>query len=307
MARRLLIAMMVGGVLCLPDFSFGQEARTFPLFTFQYELFPSSALTTPLPGNPDLKISPGTFSLAAGIPVPLAGSRTVFVGRVLYDQLRATYDNTVTENYRPEILHALKLQLALVHALSEEWGLRLMIRPGMISDFKNLSSDALSVEGAVMFIVRSNEEFQYGFGAVANTDFGEPKILPAAQFIWTPTDDFRLSIVGPKSLDIQYRATELLEVGIVAEIDGNHYRLGAKDSLQTPTGSFPTEMGRIKYSEVTAGPSIRFHVRPQFSVFVEGGAALKRRFEVFDRDDNKRLDLTPEKGAFFRAGFAIHI
>lgn len=75
-----------------------------------------------------------------------------------------------------------------------------------------------------------------------------------------------------------------LEFGLLAEVSGNHFRIGAVSAM---VGGSSLSDGRIKYSLITVGPTISYGLTESAFLKLQGAVALKRRFELFDTDDNK--------------------
>jgi hypothetical protein len=94
-----------------------------------------------------------------------------------------TYSAYLDIGWRPQITNHTSLELA--------------VRPGVYSDFRDVDSEAIRIQGKGLVIVAPNNVWQYVAG-VLYLDRVDVKLLPAGGVIWTPTPDVRYEILFPQ-------------------------------------------------------------------------------------------------------------
>jgi len=88
------------------------------------------------------------------------------------------------------------MQFRWMRRLSPRLGIDLAITPGVFSDFKQDSDDALRVTGHGVAMWTYTENFKWVLGA-AYIDRYTTDVLPIAGFIWTPHEDVKFDLVFP--------------------------------------------------------------------------------------------------------------
>ncbi|NQU20531.1 MAG: hypothetical protein HQ567_04555 [Candidatus Nealsonbacteria bacterium] len=87
-------------------------------------------------------------------------------------------------------------QFRWMRRLSPQLGIDLAITPGVFSDFKQDSDDALRLTGHAAAMWTYTEDFKWVLGA-AYIDRYSTDILPIFGFIWTPHEDVKFDLVFP--------------------------------------------------------------------------------------------------------------
>jgi len=292
------------------DFSFAQPG---PSFAVSYDFFPYSNLVDPGSDDQaisqlleDLEIRVATLRLKVSYPVVLS-KETFLMHEILFDRFDMDYKNW-NEPLGNKIEHgyAVKYNFMLKQMLSEKWYFMAFITPGLASDFKaKLSTDDLSFEAAVVFVRQYSQKFALGFGAAYSRQFGEPFPVPVLAIDWNNGSNMRMNAIIPSSLQFWYMMSPRIELGLVMSGDGNMYHGDEK----IYGGSKP----RMRYSVITAGPSLKFRLIQWLSLNIDGGYAFLRRFEFTNEDvivndvnigDTKaKYDL--KNAAFIRAALQI--
>jgi hypothetical protein len=289
-------------------------AQPGPSFSASYDLFPYSNFADPKDDDQatrdfleDVQIRIATLKLKASYPVALS-EKTFLMHEILFDRFNMDYKNwnETLGGQKIDHAYAVKYNFMLRTGLSETWFLLAFVTPGLASDFKaKLSTDDLSFETALVFVKQYSKQFSLGFGAAYSRQFGEPFPFPVLALDWNNGSDLKLSAIIPASLELWYMMSPSIELGLVLTGDGNMYH--GDESIYG--GSKP----RMRYSVITAGPSLKVRLSTLLSLNVDGGFALLRRFEFTNEDvivndiniGDAKSDYDLKSAGFIRAGIQI--
>lgn len=306
---RIYIRVVVSILLLVTLTSEPKAQGNFEVFSATWGFFPDSKIadTSDRPNLADVETKLGSLELR--LASPIAGSPEgdyLVLGKASYDQLEFNFNNDNLPQYQPDLLHEVSIELTYRRRLSEQWFMTGMVMPNIASDFMNSDgflkgNTALNVDAGLVLNKRLNRSSGFGFGVRFTTDFGEALFLPALIYRRT-TERFRVAVVLPKQIEVMYLPGPGIEIGVAGHVSGNHYRIGEEATL---ANNISLEEGRIKYSVITAGPSFRFGLSSNVFLSIEGGAALQRRFQVFDKDDNELDTLDLEKSFTLRGGLQL--
>lgn len=279
--------------------------QDFVVFSGSFETFPDSKLSdvTNRPNLTNVETRLGNYKFH--MAYPLAGSpetKMILLGKVSYEQLEFDFNTDSLPRYQPDRLHELGVELSLRSRFNNKWFLTVLAKPNVASDFENIGGKHINFDAGLIFNRRSSERFVFGFGARYTTDFGEPLVLPAFMLQWTNQDNFKVNALLPKHLELMWLPGPAIEIGLAGRVSGNHYRIGEEAVLQN---NVSLEEGRIKYSVLTIGPAFRFGLSRNVFIAIEGGAALTRRFKVFDSNGNEIDTLDLERSFTLRGGLQV--
>ena len=277
----------------------GLHAQPKPSFTAGYEYFPFSNLKDPdlntFERDLEVRVSTfyGEFSLA---PIIRSQGRTVIVNTLSYHRFDLDYRNWDNQQggNRIENTQGIEYTFVLVRQLSEKWNMTVVATPGVHSDLvEKLSMDDFNVQGAVIFGRLHSGTLTYGFGAAYTLKYGEPFPLPFVTLQWNKAPNWRADLLLPVHAELWYLPSQRVELGLTARVKGSDYHGSPKRYL---VGN-----PRMRYSVVTAGPSIKLHFSNAARLLIDGGVTMLRRFEFFDGSRELRsLDL--KSSPFVRAG-----
>lgn len=180
----------------------------------------------------------------------------------------------------PNTLQGVSLVLGNRWKFADKWTLNLTARPGLYSDFEDISGDDFSVPATVLFSYDLNPQWQLIFGANFQSGRDIP-VLPAIGAVWKPTEQWTVALTLPRP-NVTYAFDDKLAVFVGGELAGGAYTVG--DEFGTRLGD-PTLNGeRLTYREIRAGAGFRYDVSRKLRLEVEGGWVIDRRFVYEDRD-----------------------
>ncbi len=97
----------------------------------------------------------------------------------------------------PKDLHEASVGLGWVRRINRKWITRWMINTTYASDLQNTRSEAWQLRGGGFGIYRPNERWSFAIGALA-TGRSDIPVLPAAGFIYEPSNRLKLNLMMPE-------------------------------------------------------------------------------------------------------------
>jgi hypothetical protein len=97
----------------------------------------------------------------------------------------------------PPQTYSAYLDVAWNPQITPWFGASLAIRPGIYSDFEELSSDSFRIKGSGLGVFTLGPRWQLAAGIVY-LDRNRVKFLPAGGAVWTPSDDVRWELIFPQ-------------------------------------------------------------------------------------------------------------
>ena len=179
----------------------------------------------------------------------------------------------------PNTLQGVSLVFGNRWKFADRWALAVSARPGLFSDFEDISGDDFSVPVTVLFSYDLNPKLQLLFGAGFQSGRDIP-VIPAIGAPWRPDDKWTVSIILPRP-GVTYAFDDRLSFFAGGELTGGAYTVG--DEFGTRVGD-PTLNGeRLTYREIRAGGGVRYDFSKALRLEVEGGWVIDRRFVYDDR------------------------
>lgn len=266
-----------------------------------------ATLNAPSPDiNKDIEVSRLDVGLNTSFKIKLdekkLGLTTLTLGaeyrytNLSYDGLQLPDGNELAED-----LHMLRLQIDYMKVLNQKWILSLFIRPGVFTDFQDISSEHFRVEGLALMDYRKSQQTLIGFGVGRSANFGHVLVLPVFHYLHR-SPKFMVDMLLPSRIDIGWISNKWY-YGLNASLSGNQFRLG---NLQNGFIGKNT----VGVSDFTVGPKIRYNTAKKSYLFLTGGFTGLRRWEFRNEDlsnDERVLqDLDPNLTWFLRTGFVIN-
>jgi len=186
------------------------------------------------------------------------------------------------ESDLPEALHALDFIAGLVWSVSDDWRAILQFRPGIHSDFEDVSGDDWVYAGMALAVrgFGENSRNRIGVGAYLGDALGRVQALPLLRLYWYPSEKWFVEGTLPLEVDAGYRVSKVLSFGFEGALRGYQYRL---------TEDAPWDDSVLRYSEVRAGLFADYGFWKNLHVRLSGGAALAQTFELRDDDNDDKL------------------
>lgn len=181
----------------------------------------------------------------------------------------------------PEELHGLGLRIISNWRFGSRWTLRTDLRPGLYTDFADLSAEDLNVPFTIALGYDVNPDLQVVFAI--NADFRrEFPIVGGPGVVWRFAEGWRLLLLLPRP-QIEFSPTEKLTLFAGGELRALAARV-AEDFGTANGGNALLNDDQVTYREIRVGAGARYAFNRWLRLSVEGGYALDRRFQ-FDRAD----------------------
>lgn len=196
----------------------------------------------------------------------------------------------------PEDVYGLAVRLISNWRVNERWSVRSDLRPGLYTDFEDISGGDFNVPVTVAVGYDVNPDLQVLFAV--NVDVRrEFPIVGGPGVIWRFAEGWRLSLVIPRP-QIEFTASESVTLFAGGELRATAVRVA--EDFGTGVGNPLLNDDQVTYRELRVGGGVRWDLNRLFRLTVEGGYALDRRFE-FDRGN---LLLNGDGSPYFTVGLS---
>lgn len=180
----------------------------------------------------------------------------------------------------PEHGYALALGVTSNWRFAEKWSLRTDLRPGLYTDFEDLSGDDFNVPFTVILGHQLNRELTLVAGLNANLRSDLP-LVGGPGLIWRFAEGWRLFATPPKP-QVEYSPNDKLTLFAGAELKGIVFRVA--ENFGDGYGEPALNNDTVSYRELRAGGGARWQFSRALQLTVEGGYAWDRRFQ-FNRSN----------------------
>ncbi len=180
----------------------------------------------------------------------------------------------------PERGHALALSFTSQWRFADKWSLRTELRPGLYTDFEDLTGDDFNMPLTVAlgYQIRSDLTLVAGLNVDLRSD--QP-VIGGPGVIWRFADAWRLFAVLPRP-QLEYSPTSRLTLFAGGELKGITFRVA--EDFGNSYGEPALNNDSVSYRELRAGGGVRWDFNRAFRFTVAGGYAWDRRFQ-FKRSD----------------------
>ena len=275
------------------------QEEDFNLAGLSYTLNPAVGLKNP--SNQQLnevKVNLSEFRAFFIAPFRLKNDKTILLAGVDYTFLGGPLEDLPNDRKIDANLHALRITAGIVQKLGEQWAIRAMLTPTIASDFSgNLSSDAFTLQAAGVIRRISEGGTTFGLGVAYTNGFGEPRVVPLAEFIYKK-ENFDILVLAPVQAAIRYKLNQLT-LGFRVDLQGNEYALKVDSNLPNLQ-----QIKSVKFSRYNIGPTVAMDIAKDIRLQLSGGLSLKRKLTSTNSDQITE-DYGLENGAFFKASFLL--
>lgn len=166
-----------------------------------------------------------------------------------------------------EELHSLELPFYLLHMRQgSPWIFGAWIQPSLSTDFQDVDDDDIFLDLAVGAGYKFNERLYVGVGVAGLDLFGNDSLIPGAGFIWMPTDDINVRLIGATFV-AEWEASENWKFGIDVRSAGGVWNIDDANGSRT-----------LDFSSYRAGLHAQRRIVDTW--WVEGGAGFTFANEI---------------------------
>ncbi len=250
-----------------------------------YDVFPNAGLSNPQPGTfePNVKWHESTVSAGVAFSELSPGHQWLLTHGFSYKHYGFGFDNwdPSMEAPPPDSLHAIRYHVSILRFLENHQSVAVFLSPGLNSDLHNVQWDHANLMGGAMGNLPVGRS-TFGLGLAYTMTFGKPRLLPILSWRWSDQEHWRVAIVAPAAANAWYRFNERFEAGLGLGFSGGQFRIGEAGAYQDKV---------VRYSTGKFGPAINLKLAESLSLRVQGGLAFRRRYGIFDGNDEiKNLD-----------------
>jgi len=197
----------------------------------------------------------------------------------------------------PNTLQSVGALFSVEFFLSEQWLTFAAMRPGIYSDFDDISTDDFNMSGLWIIAYRQSPGLTW-FGGLTfdlNRDF---PVVPVLGVRWKFADDWMVELAAPRSR-IQYDFAPGWRVFGVAGYKGDAYRVGetfGSDSVWPILNN-----AWLTYREVRVGTGVGYKWNDTIDARLEAGAAVYREFNY----DRVGVRLTADPAPFVSGAVSV--
>ncbi len=287
-------------ILFLLMVSFQMKAQEeFNMAGITYTFNPAVSLENP--SNPQLQeteINLSEFKAFFLAPIRLKNDKTILLAGIDYTFLGGPLNDLPNDRSVSANLHALKFTAGINQKLNEKWAVRAILSPTIASDFSgSLQSDAFTLQASGLVRHIASNDLKYGLGAAYTNGFGEPKLVPIAEFVYRK-GNFDVLVIAPIQAAVRYRINKLA-LGFRVDLQGNEYALNVED-----TSSNVGQVESVKFSRYNIGPTVATDLSESIRLQLSAGISIKRKLTATDINGDTE-DYGLENGAFLRASFLL--
>ena len=220
-----------------------------------------------------------------------------------YHQRKINYGNPslLTTTNHLDRVHGIGYDFSLIYRPSRKWRMAFQVKPGVYGDLEgDIDSDHWNVKAALIVDRVLNSGFVIGIGAGRSAVFGRDLPLPLLHLESRMGSNPRVRVFLPTLAECSWRIESGIELGAAARLNGDRYALG-----EFETADQENPIDRLRYSNLTVGPFVSFRVGRGWTLMLEGGGTVYRRFETTLEDvviDDYALNNTSYFRLSLRAG-----
>ncbi|MCB1097148.1 MAG: hypothetical protein KDN22_16365 [Verrucomicrobiae bacterium] len=174
------------------------------------------------------------------------------------------------------------------------WKFWLRLQPGVMSDFEDIGSDALTITALGLASYQFSEKLSVAGGIYYSQDLGEDRILPALGLIWRPSPQWSLALTAPR-FQIAYAPSRKWLLTL------NAYPSGGSWNIQDPDGEGQVD---LNHSAIRTGIGIDHQIgdTPAW-IFVDAGMQFLQELELDGSTESFSEDI--DAAAFVNFGLKV--
>jgi hypothetical protein len=192
-------------------------------------------------------------------------------------------------------LHGISVPIsAIYHRENSPWTFFAQISGELSTDFKSVTSDDFDFTARLAGQYEFSDRFSLNFGLARSRYFGDAIVLPSIGFAWTPTDDWALTIMGPR-LILSHRINDKM----ILRAGG--FPTGGLWNVEEDSGK-SVDYG---FSTYNAGIGLDYKLRRGIWLSIWAGANFAAEFRAEERG-HKLFEDDLDSGFFASVGINIY-
>jgi hypothetical protein len=186
-------------------------------------------------------------------------------------------------------------QLTYMRVLSESTSIVVNLRPGFFGATESvgaLRGDTFRLEGGLVVSHVLDEHWTLGWGVARGSNLGRVLVVPVAQVLWFPSDQWMIDALLPIRADVWWLPDSEWEVGLQLALAGSQYAMA---------GAGEVNFEELRFAQIQISAGVRRRVLDKTYVQVDLGRTVSRRFETWAAGQLLR-DFAPAQAWFARTG-----
>lgn len=275
-----------------------QAQERFDFFGLNIIHNPAVGLMDPnLPALQNLDMDVTELDAFIRIPSKLGSENTILINGLRWHYVKAPLDDLPNDRNFDANLHSIEYSIGMIHQFSDQWGVRVMLRPTLASNFRDgISSDDFFFQGSAVAFKTVNESWRYGIGISYMNGFGEPRTFPVLAMNYK-TEDVSLGIIAPVRLNFAYEPGKI-SYGFDIALEGGQFHLSSKPG----DGIIITTQDSIKFSRYNIGPTLGWDAGVTSRFEISAGISLKRTLKAIN-DSGTETDYDLANGIYLSLGY----
>ena len=233
------------------------------------------------------KVNFNMYAFDAKVPIVLSDKSTVITG---VDIANNSIDN-VTRN-DTWVFSSVILQAGLEQKWNDRFKTLVLLMPRFSTNFTGgIDSKDFQFGGIVLNTLKRNENFDWRFGAYANSELFSVMIVPLFGFNWKINESWRLKTLIPVNLELSRVMHKRCIAGLLFIGANASYRLrGQLNPGTTYPGSYQPYLDKADnnawlYSDI--------YITKNLVLNLKAGHSVLRKYRIYDEDDKLGLKLGP--------------
>ncbi len=222
------------------------------------------------------------------------GNSIVFIPGFRYTLTDAEFQDVKYDDITD--LHEIELQLNFLRREEgNPWSYNLQLRPGIATDFDVITSDDFYLDAFGGASYQFSDKFSLNFGLAYLRFTGEPSIIPFVGFIWNPTEQWKVSLIGPV-LEARYMLSEDWNVRFTGQPGGGQWNVNAGGSGKS---------NDLNLNSYNLGVSVEHRIGENLWVYAGGGLTLNNLSEISSSSGKNIYDDDADSSTYFVVGLRL--
>ena len=266
----------------------------FPVLSLGYTSYSPSSFEY---GNTEADIAMSEFNGVLQYSIKLKDKKTYLLNRFHFNLFQITQDNILRTSIISSNYYSFTVGLGIIQVLKNRWKIIGTLNPTYASDGHNpLSMDDMILQASLLASKRKTPNFEYGFGLVSTTRFGNRLVTPVVSWTYSKNEWISTALL-PVNATVAYQLKKV-DLGIRYTAFGNVYNSKYSDNTDL-------ELDKLGYSRLNIGPDILINIYKSFYLNINSGITIRNRLQSFTSGGKQELDLATQNKLFFNVSLKV--